>query len=284
MNEQTYRNLLQKMAKLESNQRLLQDAMRSRLAIDRPVGAPIRSPLMLGSPAAAPSAASVSAGAITEDRDWAFNYESTATGQQTALSAVYNRNCVAEQVELTGARSTDPQVDKVNIWTRLQGSGDEAYHRVTQIANPASGAWTYTDNEEMDAYAGNPQPLAFQTPLLIACGRGFKVRRCKVRFRRALAANASAYWIFWLALIRDQQTVTYWQSPEQRTTTVGFLPDALYPVPYFAPTTGGYPSKDLNLLMNENDLLVFMGRGIGAVDPLPEGSVLATVSEPEPEV
>lgn len=280
MNEYELRSILTRLAAIEARQRNIFDSLSEKRLRERAVAAPLANPVLLGGGGAAPTNA-LAAGAVTENREWAYLYYSSSLNRWTSISVTSTANLVGQQNSLTGPRSTDPQVDYVDVVTRLVGTDGEAWYRVARTENPAAGTWgPVVDNEGIAAYTGNPQALTIKVPVFLACGVGYRFRRAKVRFNEDLASNATNYWSFWLELVHDQQTNPYWRTPVQRTTTVGFLKDSLYPVPLQGATIGK-PTDDFNLSIEENDLLVFGGQGVGAVAPLPAGTILVTLTEPE---
>lgn len=84
---------------------------------------------------------------LSPTRGYAYRYayKNSQTGHVSTASPVSDctNSFTSRQVTLTGARSTDAQVDKVVIYRTKDGGGK--YFYLTEIANPPSGNWSYTD-------------------------------------------------------------------------------------------------------------------------------------------
>lgn len=98
-------------------------------------------------PASAPTL-SFGAGSLTSTVGWlyAYVYKNSTTGHISSLSAASASTGVitAQNVTVTGARSTDPQVDKVDIYRTFDGGS--TYFFLAEVANPGGGTWTYVDS------------------------------------------------------------------------------------------------------------------------------------------
>lgn len=269
-----------RMLKVETGIVELNDRLTQRETNNHPWKVDIIQPLALGTPAAAPSFGATSSGSITEARQWAFQYLSTETGQQTALSAALSRVLTASDITFNGARSTDVRMDVVRIVTRLASDTDLAWREVAQIANPSSGLWGYEDNFPYSHYLGNDPPMVFRWLLDGVCGQGYRLRRVKIFASRSLAPSSSAYWIFGLSVYGDQRPLPRY-TLSQDTTKVGLTDQSVYNLPLFRQFQDA-PSTDLDWALEENDRLYLTMRGVGAVTPLPRLSAMVDVTREVP--
>lgn len=218
-----------------------------------------------------------SAGAVTENRNWVFSYYSRETCHETGLSTGITLNLSSELAELSGPRSTDRSVDRVRIYTRINGSGNLTWRRVTEIANPTAGGWTHSDNSPMASYLGNPPPLYFEHLLQTVCGKGYRLRRVKVSsVCGALDADASSYWIVRLEVRSNARTLSRY-TRQQDTKKVGFQEANVYNIPMFHDLQE-IPNRDLDLALAEDERVYLTLRGVGAVGVLPQLRAMVDVT------
>jgi hypothetical protein len=243
----------------------------SRRSVTRQVwNATIRSHLLGGESAAAPTFVAVP-GALTGDFEYAYSFSSDYLHGETNLSPVLTTGAVAaNQIDLTGARSTDPQMTDVNIYRRDTGEGDLDWRLVATIANPAAGSWTYSDNAEIVDLLSQPNPLTFYCPLWVVCGPGYELQRVKVKPEGGeLVADPDNYWMLWLLRRKQNQQWPERISRTQDTTLSGMSTTGIWNP--FVTSEAGPPRVDLGFPMLENDTLYLGLRGVGAeVPPLPE--------------
>lgn len=254
----------------------LRDTMGDPAVTGRPFPVYIPNRLILGSPVTSPVVATAS-GSVTEVRQYAYNFESSEGDYQTKISGATGVELASAKAWIQGDRSTDTRVDLVNIFTRVSGGTSESYRRVTQFANPASGSWNYTDNAGYSTYLGNPPPCQFAYPLQIASAVNFRVRRIRLQASRALAADSSAYWIFWMEVRKNLASLPYLTLGKQDTKKVGLQGNTIYEIPMWH-LRGEAPNRDLDLALGEDDRVYFMSRGVGAVSPLPNLLAMVEVS------
>jgi hypothetical protein len=106
---------------------------------------------------------------------------SVSSGSPIAVASV---TLGTTTVTVSGARSTDPQIDTVQIFRGVQNSQSPLL-LLTEIANPGSGTWSYNDVHTPDTSlnpfilcpengAGNP-PLPGMTAPEYHCGRFFAI-------------------------------------------------------------------------------------------------------------
>lgn len=218
-----------------------------------------------------------SAGNVTENRAWAFAYYSRETGRETGLSTAITASLTSEQMEMEGPRSTDRSIDRVRLYTRLNGAGATAWRMVTELDNPTAGNWEHTDNSAYSAYLGNRPPLYFEHLLQTVCGKGYTMRRVKVTaVTGSLEASSSAYWIIRLEVRANARTLPRY-TREQDTTKVGIQPQNLYNIPLFHQLTDT-PTRDLALALNEDERVYLTLRGVGAVSVLPQLRAMVDVT------
>lgn len=83
---------------------------------------------------------------------YAFRNSSTGTVSSASPFSPTTGKQTSKNFTLTGDRSTDPQCDKVWIYRTTDGggtvttSGNSAMLFLTEIANPVSGTWSFTDS------------------------------------------------------------------------------------------------------------------------------------------
>lgn len=98
-------------------------------------------------PATAPGI-SASAGSVTwtSGTTYVFVYKNSTSGHiSTASPASGNLGpLTGKEITVTGARSTDAQVDKIDIYRTEDGGS--VYYFVAEIANPGAGSFSYVDN------------------------------------------------------------------------------------------------------------------------------------------
>lgn len=237
-------------------------------------------PVANGTPAAAPALGATASGSITESREWGFQYVSTESSMQTAISSALTATLTSANISFSGARSTDARMDKVQIVTRAYGDTDLAWRVVEQIANPTSGNWYYTDNSPYSAYVANDPPLVWKCLLYGAIDPNILLRRVKLFADRALAPSSSIYWVLGLAVYGDQRGKARY-TLSQDTTKVGLTEQSVYSLPLFRQFADA-PSKDLDWALEENDRLYLTLRGVGAVTPLPRLSAMVDVTREVP--
>lgn len=77
---------------------------------------------------------------------YVFSYKNSVTGHVSTASPVSANTgvMIGQKVTITGARSTDSQVDQVEIFRTSDGG--EFYDSLAVITNPASGSWSFIDN------------------------------------------------------------------------------------------------------------------------------------------
>jgi len=77
---------------------------------------------------------------------YVYTFENSSTGHISTASpqSANTGPRTSKNIGVSGDRSTDAQVDKINIYRTLDGS--TTYNFLTQIANPPSGTWSYTDS------------------------------------------------------------------------------------------------------------------------------------------
>lgn len=77
---------------------------------------------------------------------WYYAFFNSTTGHLSNASplSLPSGPQTSKQFVLTGARSTDPQVDSIVLFRNVDGGG--FFFQVVVIANPPSGTWSYTDN------------------------------------------------------------------------------------------------------------------------------------------
>lgn len=218
-----------------------------------------------------------SGGSVTENRDWAFSYFSRETCRETGLSTSVTKNLTLEQCDLSGPRSTDRSIDRVRLYTRINGAGDLAWRLVTELANPSAGGWTYSDNGPISDYLGNRVPLYFEHLLQTVCGKGYRMRRVKVSsVCGELAADPSAYWIVRLEVRSNARTLSRY-TRQQDTRKVGFQEANLYNIPMFHDLQE-IPNRDLDLALAEDERVYLTLRGVGAVGVLPQLRAMVDVT------
>lgn len=98
---------------------------------------------------------------------WVYVFKNSSTGHISTASPVSGSSGIqtSKEFNLSGARSTDPQCDKIDIYRTDDGGGDFFY--VATIDNPPSGTWSYTDNNADSALNDNllaPQDHANDPP------------------------------------------------------------------------------------------------------------------------
>lgn len=105
---------------------------------------------------------------ITSGYQYGYCFKSSSTLHISTMSPISDntgkRTGVA--VSLAGDRSTDPQVDKIQIYRTTDGPGAD-YELLAEINNPVSGTWTYTDTAADSALNADilaPQALANNPP------------------------------------------------------------------------------------------------------------------------
>ena len=100
----------------------------------------------IAAPVAAPTISSYSAGSLTAFTGWKYGtcYTNSSTGHVSTMSPASASTGAQTNVSvnLTGAGSTDPQVDFIQIYRTADGGG--IYYFVAEVAN--TGTWTYTDS------------------------------------------------------------------------------------------------------------------------------------------
>jgi hypothetical protein len=77
---------------------------------------------------------------------YGFAYQNSLTGDISNMSPASAQITLQEgnHITVTGARSTDPQVNNIIIYRLAQGGSTYLY--VATIPNPATGMWSYVDN------------------------------------------------------------------------------------------------------------------------------------------
>ena len=216
-------------------------------------------------------------GAITEDRGWAFTYYSRETCRETGLSTAITASLTAQSIDLAGPPSTDRMMDRVRIYTRINGAGATTWRMVTELANPVTVDWEYNDNSMYSAYIGNRPPLYFEHLLQTVCGQGYKMRRVKVTsICGNLEPDSSAYWIIRLEVRSNARNLSRW-TRQQDTRKVGIQEKNLYNIPMFHQLTG-VPNRDLDLALAEDERVYLTLRGVGAVGVLPQLRAMVDVT------
>ena len=270
-----------RMLALETSVQGIRDSFNEFATIDRPYAAELPNMLAVGASTAAPTASVLAAGAITENRDWAFSYFSTETGRETALSAVLQQNLVNQRITLTGPRSTRSDVDYVLLYTRITGGGDRAWRLAFQIAKPSSGTWSQVDNAMYVTYLGGEVPMEF-TQLMTAPFRGgTKVREVTLWPADDLDPSTSAYWVFGLDFWHQAGTKPFY-TIRQDTQVVGLRAKSPYRVPFWRQNQQGPMTRDLDLAVVEGDQVYFYRRGVGSVLPLPRLWAMVDVTREVP--
>ncbi len=79
---------------------------------------------------------------------WGYCYRSSLIGNSSTMSpaSANSGRLIGQAVTVTGARSTDPSVDLVDIY-RIDDGG-AVYYRDATVANPSSGTWSYVDTNQ----------------------------------------------------------------------------------------------------------------------------------------
>lgn len=241
---------------------------------------PVRNRLLADQPGAAPAAASIGPGNLTGEYEYAFSYESPYLHGETLLSAEGSTALLAgEEVQVTGARSTDPQMAWVNIYRRAAGEGPLDWKRVGRVANPTAGGWSFDDNTATSGILSEPTPLTFYCPLGVIAGPNRRLRRVPVKPLGDLEADPDNYWSLWLLRQKQNQKWPERISRYMDTTLSGMSAQRLLN-PFIA-SPAGPPRVDLDFALEENDALYLGLRGVGAPDPLPELSVQVEVTRQE---
>ena len=269
-----------RMLKVETLIAELNDRLSQREVMAHPWRVDLLQPIAIGAPAAAPVFSSTASGSVTQQRDWAYQYVSSETGRQTALSPVLTHNLVTSSIEFTGARSAAPNIDVIQVVTRVKNDAETAWRIAGTMANPASGDWTFSDNSIYRQYMDNDPPMLSRCLLDVACGKGFRLRRVKTISDGVLAPDSSAYWIFGLEVYGDQMPKARKQIT-QDTTKVGLDDQTVYNVPLFRQLAAA-PNADLDWALEENDRVYYYQRGVGAVGPLPRRFAMVDVTREVP--
>jgi hypothetical protein len=101
----------------------------------------------IATPASAPTL-SFGAGSLSPTRGfrYVFVYKNSTTGHISTASpgSASTLALTSQNIAVTGTRSTDTQVDKVDIFRTLDGGS--IYFYLATINNPPSGSWSYTDS------------------------------------------------------------------------------------------------------------------------------------------
>jgi hypothetical protein len=105
---------------------------------------------------------------ITSGYQYGYTFKNSTTLHISTMSPVSANTGkrTGVSVTLTGDRSTDPQVDKVQIYRTTDGPGAD-YELLAEINNPVSGSWTFTDtspDSALNADILGPQALANNPP------------------------------------------------------------------------------------------------------------------------
>jgi len=77
-----------------------------------------------------------------------YAYENSITGHLSNVSPISADTgaLIGQSITVTGARSTDVQVDTVVIFRNTDGGA--FYYQLTTVTNPAAGTWTFTDTTQ----------------------------------------------------------------------------------------------------------------------------------------
>lgn len=113
--------------------------------------------------AAAPTAANAGAGNVPAviGHRYVFCYENTTTAHLSDISPQSAAIATASrQWTVTGARSTDAQVNQVRIYRTEDGGSIFFELSGSPIANPGAGTWSITDNDADASLSSTQAPLA----------------------------------------------------------------------------------------------------------------------------
>lgn len=251
--------------------------------VERPWGVICRNLLLLGTPAAPPGVAAIGAGPLTGEFEYASSYRSTSLGMETGLSAVASSGVVAAQtLQITGAKSTDSQVDLVLIWRRLAGGTEKDWLLVAEVSNLGGGGWSYDDELDTTTLIAAPTfPMDFAYPLWTACGPNWFLRRVKIRWDDIFEPDPANYWQIQLRMQQEGRVATAAITKPQTTEAIRLTPQRLYNVPQ-ANAVNEPLTPVLDLPVPENATVVLSLRGFGSVSPLPRFAVQVDAYRKEP--
>ncbi len=238
--------------------------------VERPWATPCNNQLLLGMTAAAPGVVDTGAGSVTGSFDYASSFKSTSLRMETILSATTGSGVVANRkLTITGAESTDPQVDLVCIWRRPTGGTEAEWLLVAEVPNTGGAGWTYDDEFATSSLIVDPRfPMDFRWGLWTVCGPRWYLRRVKLWFESDYEPDPAAYWQFQLKTKMNGQ-VAYSQITKPQTTEATRLTSQwVVNVPQ-ANAVAQPLTPILNLPIPENATVVLSARGFGSVTPLP---------------
>jgi hypothetical protein len=101
--------------------------------------------------------------------NWGYCYRSSLTDNTSTMSPISADSgvLIGQAATVSGARSTDPSVDWVDIYRTDDGGA--VYYLDASVANPPSSSWTYVDTNQDSSlntdliaplsYANNPPPV-----------------------------------------------------------------------------------------------------------------------------
>jgi len=114
--------------------------------------------------ASAPTLATSATGITAlEGYKYVFTYGNSTTAHQSSPSpeSLSTGVFTNKQVDVTGARSTDTQVDKVHVYRTTDGGGGIFFECVgSPIANPGAGSWTFNDTTTDENLKSKSAPIA----------------------------------------------------------------------------------------------------------------------------
>jgi len=191
---------------------------------------------------------------------WYFAYSNSVTGHVSNVSPISDSSIlfgklIGQQATLTGARSTDPQVDQIIIYRNLDGGA--FFFQVGTTSNPAAGSWTFVDstidsglNTQIFAPIGslnNPPPAGLVDPMFHA-GRSWG-HVGSILYYSAGADNAAG-----LNILFNGVSAESWP--------------ALNTIPFDAPITRKITTGAGLLVWTTSDLWIVIGSDLSTFSPL----------------
>lgn len=138
--------------------------------------------LGIDAPTSAPALSLVAGGSLLDGNTYEVSYayrddELLHRGNDGPTATLTVNAAIGQTIRVTGARSTDPQVDTVEIYVRNTTTGESVRRRVGTVANPASGTWTFDiDGPDTDWEQGIEAPIGHEVAPPLSFGVVWKNR------------------------------------------------------------------------------------------------------------